>query len=127
MMTFGSLTEAYSQNVSGKWINELGSMLVIDSIRADHTIQGRYLSSSGVDGKIFPLFGFINKIESGNIGISFTVHWGEYGSITSWTGYLSSNDADPYIKTMWHLVRPQEENEWERIITNSSTFRPKVP
>ena len=114
-----------AQSLTGAWQNELGSILIIDSLSADDVIYGEYRSSSGVDGRIFSLQGWANQKEPEiSMAISFTVHWGDYGSITSWTGFLDEDDDGPYIKTLWHLVRPNETELWERIITNSSTFRP---
>ena len=113
-----------NSSLIGSWQNELGSVLVIDSIKKDHQIMGIYKSSTGVDGRIFPLQGWINRDDqSGRMAIAFTVRWEGYGSITSWTGYLDTDEEGTYIKTLWHLVRPQPELPWERIITNSSLFR----
>ena len=113
-----------SQDIKGAWINELGSILAIDSIAANGVIIGSYISSSGVDGKVFRLTGAVNRGSSPVISISFSVLWDGYSSITSWTGYIDTDQQGRYIKTMWHLVRPDEVEPWERIITNSSTFRP---
>ena len=118
------LTFTDAQEVTGIWTNELGSQLVIDSVGESGDLYGEYRSSSGVDGKVFPLQGWINKkLESPSMAIAFNVHWGEYGSITSWTGYLDEDTQGYYIKTLWHLVRPTEKQPWERIISNASTFR----
>ena len=107
----------------GYWQNELGSVVVIEDIK-DHSIIGEYRSAVGVDGQIFPLIGMINQKENDpSLAISFTVQWKEYGSITSWSGFLDEDEEGCYIKTLWHLTRPGEAEQWERIIANSSTFR----
>lgn len=113
-----------AQSLIGSWQNELGSVLKVDSISANGFIFGAYHSSSGVDGKIFPLQGWMNKSEDDlSLAVAFTVRWDGYGSITSWSGYyVDGDEAQPFIKTLWHLVRPGEKEQWERIITNSSTF-----
>ena len=79
------------QNLKGQWINELGSVVKIDEVLEDGRIIGKYASSTGVDGKIFPLSGWINQSQEHpeEIIISFMVRWEGYGSITSWTGYCS--------------------------------------
>lgn len=106
------------------WINELGSVLVIDSIDERGVVFGEYRSSSGVDGRVFALSGFVNSdAATGRLAISFAVRWDGYSSITSWTGFLDHDEQGTYLKTLWHLVRPGEQEPWERIITNSSTFR----
>jgi len=114
------------QDLVGTWQNELRSELVIDSVSARGILFGEYRSSSGVDGKIFPMQGWTNsKPDSPSIAVAFNVHWGDYGSITSWSGYLDQDNKGYYLKTLWHLIRPAEEQPWERIISNSSTFRKK--
>ena len=133
LLTFGAVAlslMAISQDCSdltGQWINELGSVLVIEAINTDGSIKGEYRSSTGVDGKIFPLQGWINNDGPGSGGppsIAFSVRWEGYSSITSWTGSCDEYAEGPRIKTLWHLVRPNQEFEWERVIANSSTFRP---
>lgn len=111
--------------MEGRWINDLGSVLVIDQVGENGSIIGKYASSTGVDGKIFPLLGWVNTSEEhpDEVNISFTVRWEGYGSITSWTGYcLDQPEGGSSIKTMWNLVRSGKEFPWERILTNSSTF-----
>ena len=112
------------QQLAGQWVNELGSVLVIDSVGMAGEIFGVYKSSTGVDGKTFALDGKINSSEEfpDDVNIAFMVRWDGYGSITSWTGYCLEVDGNPQIKTIWHLVRPGKEFDWERIITNASTF-----
>ncbi len=113
-----------AQDLTGTWINELGSQLVIDSVDTNGFLFGEYRSSSGVDGKVFPMQGWTNrKPNSPSIAVAFNVHWGEYGSITSWSGYLDQDVQGLFLKTLWHLVRPTEKQPWERIISNSSTYR----
>lgn len=110
----------------GTWTNDLGSALIIESITSHGEIIGKYASSTGVDGKIFPLDGWVNSSKDfpDEKNISFSVRWEGYGSITSWTGYCSEKLEGPEIKTIWNLVRSGKEFEWERIITNSSVFKP---
>lgn len=112
------------QKLTGTWVNELGSALVIESIAEDGQIIGEYRSSTGVDGKVFPLMGWVNaKTElPEEKNMAFSVRWEGYGSITSWTGYCNNDEGIAKIKTLWHLVRSEKEFDWERIITNSSTF-----
>jgi len=123
---FVKLNGQNCSDLSGTWVNELGSALVIDSINSEGKIIGKYASSTGVDGSIFPLEGWVNKNEEypEEINISFSVKWTGYGSITSWTGYCKVENNESMIKTMWYLVRSGQDFEWERIISNSSTFKP---
>jgi hypothetical protein len=110
--------------LKGQWVNELGSALIIEDVGPDGKIIGQYASSTGVDGKVFPLTGWMNRSEENpeEINIAFMVRWTGYGSITSWTGYCVEDEDGIRIKTIWNLVRSGKEHDWERIITNSSTF-----
>ena len=123
----GSAKTQDCSSLEGIWQNELGSALVIDKIAKDGKILGEYRSSTGVDGKVFPLVGWVNNYGESSKGVpslSFSVRWEGYESITSWTGSCDADSEGPRIKTLWNLVRPEQEFEWERIISNSSTFRP---
>lgn len=71
-------TESIAQSIIGSWQNELGSILQIDSITEDQQLQGVYRSSSGVDGKIFPLQGWINNSDSSVLAVAFSVRWEGY-------------------------------------------------
>ena len=118
-----------SQNcadLKGQWQNELGSVLQIDDMDKSGKIVGVYRSSTGVDGKTFALQGWVNASHDHpkEINISFMVRWQGYGSITAWTGYCHNLNEKDEIKTIWNLVRSGKEHDWERIITNSSTFKP---
>ncbi len=118
-----SIAQDFSRLI-GTWENELGSQLILDSISTNGDLWGKYRSSSGVDGRIFPLKGWVNGKEDQDVlAISFTVKWQGYGSITGWTGYFDQDTHGDYLKTLWHLIRPDEEESWERVITNSSLFR----
>lgn len=112
-------------DLKGEWVNELGSVLVINDISDDHQIIGEYRSSTGVDGEVFPLLGWVNNTEGQVVSIAFSVRWEGYGSITSWTGSCDSDEEGPRMKVLWHLARPDQEFEWERVIVNSSVFRPE--
>ncbi len=94
-------------------------------------VKGTYKSQSGTSGKDFKLIGWVNSAkpipkESNAQVINFSVQWGKYGSITSWTGYCSNKNNKPTIKTIWNLVRANSKFDWEHILTNSDTFTPKT-
>ncbi len=119
-----------SCHLVGVWQNDLGSQLLIDSVSVSGELCGSYRSLPSVEGKIFALQGYVNQDDEqsgGAIALSFAVRWEGFGSLTSWAGYVDADSSGCYIKTMWHLVRPQSEEPWERIITNSSTFRRVEP
>lgn len=111
----------------GQWVNEDRSRLEIDSYDPESgRIGGTYYSSTGTDGHGYPLIGWYNvnsgKGKNHSPVISFSVHWGKIGSITSWTGYLYEEEGQVVMYTLWHLVRADETYSWERLLTRSSTF-----
>lgn len=109
----------------GQWMNENGSVLEIRGVDAQGRLDGRYHSSTGVDGRVFPLQGWVNQVSDDDvIALAWSVRWTGYGSITSWTGSCDEDASGPRLKTLWHLVRPNQDFDWERIIANGSTFRP---
>jgi len=118
------------ESMKGEWLNPSGSVLVIENIDKTGSIKGYYLSSVGTDGQRFPLIGWANQkpyeAEKDNtVAISFSVRWGEYGSITSWTGYCKNINGVPTINTSWHLIRPVTDESYEHILTGGYPFTPK--
>jgi len=105
------------ENMTGEWLNPSGSVLVIENVDKTGSIKGHYLSSVGTDGQRFPLIGWVNRKPhepdmDNTVAITFSVRWGEYGSITSWT------------ETSWHLVRPVTDESYEHILTGGYPFTP---
>jgi hypothetical protein len=126
LYTLPAIADPGCRSLVGRWQNESGSVLEILAVSAGGKMEGAYHSSSGVDGKAFSLLGWLNNSNRREqaTSVAWTVRWGDYGSITSWTGTCEVDDSGPHIKAMWHLVRPGEEHSWERVLANSSTFRP---
>ena len=139
------LTNAFAQDVNdnkaftaatkslvGEWVNELGSPLKITDIDlSSGQISGIYKSASGTSGKSYPLIGWVNyqiPRQGGDnaVVVCFSVHWGEYGSVTTWNGIYYPQDPNPEIKTQWLLVRSNTKFEWDHVLTGSSTFVPKT-
>ena len=116
-------TKAQScDSLAGHWINQDSSIMHFD-IETNGMLNGYYQSNASNDSLLFPLLGWVNRTMEPT-PLTFAVSWGDYGSITSWTGYCQEEDDVSIITVMWHLVRPYVEHEWERILTNKSTFRP---
>lgn len=55
----------------------------------------------------------------------FSVQWGNYGSMTAWTGTCDASGGVPAITTVWHLVRTGSQYSWDHMLTNSDVFVPK--
>lgn len=119
-----------AQELLGAWQNQLGSTLVLTEVD-DETgfIKGHYTSPVGTDGEAYPLVGWINSKppEDGKhqvkVVITFSVRWGEYGSVTSWAGTYEERDGIPTITTMWLLARPTADASYSHIMNGSDVFR----
>lgn len=116
--------------LKGVWINELGSTLNITYVYGRTLqIKGNYRSPSGTLGAQYPLSGVFNlsPMVSGKhnaIVVSFTVHWGDVGSVTTWNGFYSA-DGSGQIIGQWLLVRPVTNYVWDHIWTGQDRFTKK--
>ena len=106
----------------GGWINQDSSIMHIIS-DVNGTLTGHYQSNASQDATLFSFVGLVNRNDAIPT-LTFAISWGDYGSITSWTGYCSVEGDEAELTTMWHLVRPYVEYDWERFVTNTSTFKP---
>lgn len=109
---------------TGSWQNDRGSQVtfIVDGMH----LSGAYQTNVGQPDKSekFPLTGFVQGDQ-----ITFTVNFGRYGSMTSWTGQLTTDDVGANIRTLWHLTRdvPDAEEDadlWKSITAGASIFRP---
>jgi hypothetical protein len=124
--------------LKGLWVNELGSTLNITSVHKQTLqIKGNYKSPSGTAGNLQALAGVINRIpvvtgKHNVIVVSFTVHWGDLGSVTTWNGFYSEDDSDDKdgapgrIIGQWLLVRPVTSYRWDHILTGQDRFTKKT-
>ncbi len=117
-----------TKGLVGEWVNELGSTLKITDVDSSSgKISGIYKSSSGTSGKSYPLIGWVNyqspqPASDNTVVVCFSVHWGQYGSVTTWNGTYDLEKQNPMIKTQWLLVRSNSKFVWDHMLTGSSTF-----
>lgn len=135
MLTFLLVTQSNAQTINdlkGTWHNELKSKLeIVDVNSSTGVITGTYTLSSS---QKFTLTGWVNDLPAANgkdhvIAVAFSVRFNSYGSITSWTGYLTknsnlteNNNSTLNIHTIWNLVRPNSDQTWDHIVTNCDLF-----
>lgn len=133
LSTFASgsaLASANCTNPVGVWTNQLGSTLKIAGWNPQTgQLEGTYTSPSGTAGDAVALVGWTNSSSAGAgnnvLAIAFSVQWGSYGSITSWTGTCQKgSNGTASITTIWNLVRATSPYSWDHIITNTDTFTP---
>lgn len=109
---------AQSPSVTGTWVNDHGSTLVIQTIGADGSVTGTYANNAPgykCAGAAFPIIGWIDGAR-----ISYTVRWRnasvDCASITSWTGYFNEGR----LGVEWVLAF--EEYGASRIRTGSDSY-----
>lgn len=112
---------------SGTWENDRGSGVTF-AVK-EGLVSGFYQTALGAPDKSkkFPLVGFTKGDQ-----ITFTVNFTGFGSLTSWTGQLTRDEAGDYIRTLWNLTRdvPDEKEDddlWQSIVSGASDFRRVKP
>ena len=111
-------------NFSGKWKNNLKSDMDI-AVDASGKVTGKYRTGVGnpTPAEEFDLVGFA----TGDL-LSFTVNFGQYGSLTSWVGqHTKDAQGAEQIKTMWLLSKnitdPDEDaGLWGSVLTGADLF-----
>lgn len=113
---------------SGKWFNQHGSEMEIEAGR-DGCLSGWFRSGVGCaePEERFPLVGFV----SGGL-VTFSVDFGKYDSLTSWTGHAGIEDGRQTILALWHMsvVVPGPEHPdrlWEGVWSGADTFLREAP
>ncbi|MFT4705301.1 MAG: hypothetical protein ACI81R_003009 [Bradymonadia bacterium] len=109
---------------TGTWRNDNSSEMQL-AVGADGAVSGSYRTGVGRpdSSDAFALAGFVN----GDL-IAFCVNFGDFASLTSWTGkYVVDGAGDPVIHTLWHLARetsaPGPTALWESLLAGASQFR----
>jgi len=110
-------------NFIGCWRNQHGSERNIKEIK-DGKLSGTFKTGVGAHDpeEEFELTGFVSDGL-----IAFTVNFGKYNSLTSWSGQHSRSKASDKIETMWHLARTLPENAekdclWAGVWAGADTF-----
>ena len=115
--------EPQSNLFEGQWVNDRDSAVIFEV--TDGLLSGHYQTALGQPDKSkkFPLTGFVEGDQ-----ITFTVNFKGYGSLTSWTGQLTTDEKGDYIRTLWNLTRDvedaaEDDNLWKSITSGASDFR----
>lgn len=110
-------------NFVGRWRNQHGSELNIEQVQ-NGKIRGTFKTGVGAHepDEEYELTGFV----SGPL-ITFSVNFGKFNSLTSWTGQHARPNGEDKIETMWHLARilPEKSEKdclWAGIWTGADTF-----
>jgi hypothetical protein len=104
------------------WVNELGSVLTINSVGANGLLTGTYVTAAGCSaGKPQPMTGWFYAGASGS-SITFSVYWSGCNSLTSWSGQY--NNSDGHFAALWYLTLASA-TAWNGTNAGSDTFVPK--
>jgi hypothetical protein len=112
-----------TRELSGTWYNQHGSELVLE-VGEDGKLTGSFRSGTGlaVGAGACQVVGFAAQDL-----VTFAANFGEYGSLTAWTGHLVT-EGEPTLHTMWHMTvlmpsRHPERDLWKGVWTGSDVFR----
>lgn len=113
------MAHAQKLTAGSTWVNELGSVLTIDSVAANGLMTGTYVTAVGCgSGTPQPMTGWYY---SGNTGgaITFSVTWQSCNSVTSWSGQY--NYSNNNFQTLWYLTAASAP-AWNGITAGTDTF-----
>ncbi|XP_069482629.1 avidin-like [Ambystoma mexicanum] len=111
-------------NLSGTWLNDLGSTMTIGNVDSNGVFRGSYLTAVASTNTTIiesPLIGCQQKGSEPTFGM--LIKWNFTESITSFTGQcFVDEDGKERLETMWLLRRhaPKKEDNWAatRVGTN---------
>ena len=122
--------ETSCKHLKGKWVNELGSTLIISKIKENGRISGRFISPLKAGAEEFLVLGWANDLPPPEglhhfTAITFAVNWGAYGSLSSWSGGCAVKEGVATMSMIWNLVLANAQFEWDHMLSNSDSFTPK--
>lgn len=117
-------------DLQGRWKSELGSTLVVKKLNKDGYLSGYFVSPVENGAEQFKAFGWVNKTSATSSlhympAVTFSVSWGEYGSVSSWSGGCIVKDDIPTLVMMMHLSLVNAQYQWDHLISNSDRFVPE--
>ncbi|KAK2537223.1 hypothetical protein Q9966_005927 [Columba livia] len=116
--------------LTGKWINDLGSNMTIGPVDKEGKFNGSYLTAvKDTPGNIrrSPLVGFQHNPNtcSKNVTFGFTINWNFSDSISVFTGQcFVDKKGKETLKTMWLRRSHQDkiEDDWKATMVGTNTF-----
>ena len=111
--------------LSGIWYNQHGSELRVQ-VDGEGRIAGTFRSGVGFPQgeETFPVTGFAQ----GDL-FGFTVSFGKYDSVTSWTGHSGFDNGEEVLSGLWHMsvgLLPGATGEgqlWKGVWAGADVFR----
>ncbi|NOK57813.1 MAG: hypothetical protein GFH27_549287n117 [Chloroflexi bacterium AL-W] len=119
-------------NLSGKWYNELGSMMELEVV--DDTITGTFTANTNGSVGVYPLTGRTDSDASPDSqAVGFVVAWhrtpeDNLHSVTAWSGQYQIIDGKEILTTQWLLTREHiPEHNWSSTVVGHDTFTRTPP
>ncbi|KAG8598436.1 hypothetical protein GDO81_002615 [Engystomops pustulosus] len=120
-------------NLTGQWMNNLGSNMTISAVSRNGLFSGVYLTAVSATNKTImesPLIGYQQLKGSPTIG--FTVKWTFSDSITVFTGQCFINGKGRPVLLMSWLLRSDSDNikdDWKQTRVGFNNFEklPTIP
>ncbi len=117
-----TMTTKPSISLSGRWRNQLGSLLELEG-DGDGGIHGKFCNSVGSEaGRWQPLRGWYDpSAGQGSNVIGFVVDWTGLHCITAWSGqYRPGTDT---ISATWTMTTACEaDDEWKATVVGHDVF-----
>jgi avidin family protein len=114
-------------DIAGRWYNQHGSEMDLQVDSRGH-IHGTFRSGVGFPepGEQFEVIGSV----AGEL-VAFSVSFGKYDSMTSWTGHVGKVDGKETLYALWHMsvgLPPGHEQQlWQGIWSGADTFERELP
>jgi hypothetical protein len=119
---------ALIKQLVGAWTNELQSTLTISAIdQRTGQISGTYKITADPNTD-YPLFGWVNTKnptstnDDHQVAVSFSVRWGQAGSIASWNGNFTTNNNSPVLIENWFLSVPNSSATYNHVSVGQDQF-----
>jgi hypothetical protein len=121
--------QASCENMQGRWLNELGSTLIISKLKKDGSVAGQFISPPENGAEQFQVVGWFNNTRAVTDlhfmpALTFSINWGEYGSVSAWSGGCTVKNGVPTLVMIMNLSLVNAQYEWDHIITGSDRFTP---
>ncbi|KAM6329442.1 avidin-like isoform 2-T2 [Alca torda] len=114
--------------LSGRWVNDLGSNMTIGAVNGKGEFTGSYhtaVTATRNEIQLSPLQGSQHHTNKGQPTFGFTVNWSFSDSITVFTGQcFVDKDGKEVLKTMW-LLRSRVDNindDWKATRVGINVF-----
>ena len=126
-ITIMFIIDCIGVSLEGNWQNELGSVMIIESVDSSTGVfSGSYTSSVGDAEDSYLLTGRYDTA-SDTPTLGWTVTWlndyNDADSTTTWSGQYQEPDGAPTLLTQWLLTSETDpDDNWQSTLVGSDVF-----